>query len=142
MNPIETFKRQPLLFGSAIAVTDTDVDALAHRYAASMALREFDRASCDEPFLYHASTVQIGDLTVSTGFHTPIRLCTQESSIATVMLIRAESCESKPMVARSSSTSRRICSTCPAALSRRKRSTCAGCCSPWMPIGWHAPPLA
>ena len=91
MNPIEIFKRQPLLFGSAIAITDTDVDALAHRYAASMALREFDQAGRDEPFLYRASTVQIGDLTVSTGFHTPIRLSTQESSIATVMLIQSGS---------------------------------------------------
>ncbi|MEB3320990.1 MAG: AraC family transcriptional regulator [Cyanobium sp.] len=82
----ESFLASPLLFRSDLAITDTCVDAAAQRLALSMRLREFARLGRHEPFLYRAATVSVGDLVLSTGFHGPMQVVTEETPRATVIL--------------------------------------------------------
>lgn len=82
----ESLLRRPLLFRPDLAVTDTCVDALAERLSLAMKLRDFARIGRAAPFLYRATTVRLGDLVLSTGFHGPMHVVTEETNRATVIL--------------------------------------------------------
>jgi len=82
----DTLLAMPLLFRPDLAITDTDVDALAKRLALAMKLSDFERIGSPASFLYRASTVTVGDLVASTGFHSPMRVVTEETPRATVIL--------------------------------------------------------
>lgn len=82
----DTLLASPLLFRSDLAVTDTCVDALAERLSYGMNLRELTRIGRPDPFLYRAATVGLGDLVLSTGFHGPMHIVTEETPRATVIL--------------------------------------------------------
>ena len=86
MDVPETLLSRPLLFRPDLAITDTDVDGLAERLALAMKLSDFERIGSPTSFLYRASTVTVGELVASTGFHSPMRVVTEETPRATVIL--------------------------------------------------------
>lgn len=89
----ETLLSRPLLFRPDLAVTDTCIDALAQRLSLAMKLRDFNCIGSADSVLYRASTISIGDLVISTGFHSPMHVVTEETPRATVILaLGGETC--------------------------------------------------
>ncbi|MEB3182865.1 MAG: AraC family transcriptional regulator [Cyanobacteriota bacterium] len=77
---------RPLLFRSDLAITDTCVEALAQKLSLGMNLRDFDHVGPRDEVLYRASTVSVGEMIISTGFHSPMRVVTDATPRATVIL--------------------------------------------------------
>ncbi|MFO7628967.1 MAG: AraC family transcriptional regulator [Prochlorococcaceae cyanobacterium] len=82
----EALVTRPLLFRTDLAITDTKVEALGERLALGMNVRDLDYIGEPDSFLYRATTMQVGDLVMVTGFHCPMHIVTEEAPRATVIL--------------------------------------------------------
>lgn len=82
----ETLLSRPLLFRPDLAITNTNVDALAELLSTGMNLCDFDHIGPRDQVLYRACTTTVGEMVISTGFHSPMHIVTEETTRATVIL--------------------------------------------------------